>query len=324
MRHSPDRGRIRAKPSWGLMERRNWQLSRDAFNALNNGSGLIEIKLVSAVDKKQAFDVLFNGVTLLRIERKKLPRGNKKLLKWVHSKGDLVSRKSQSSFQRISELHEQIRNEINKNIVKPNQTKDEFEDVSAHLARRREAIRKLEKELKVELLKADRIGYCERCRCFRQTGDLTAIGTTHVPCPFCNTNISMKTYHSLPSRSAQFISGSWFEEYVAKRLEKLGWTTFTDIYVYGNSGVKFEIDVLALKGGETLIVECKTGSVGLTRLSSFIAKFSQIRTTSAALISLLKLSADEHRVGEAVGKLRLIDDIHSEKALIKELKKLSV
>jgi len=304
------------------MLKKNWKLERDYFNKLNRGSEILEIKLASKTDKQKTFNLIFNGVTLLRIERKKISRTNKKLLEWAHTRGDLVTKKSQNNFRRILELNKQITDEINSDSSKPNQTPDKFDDVLQHLQRRKQGIEEIQQNFKIDFIKKDKIGYCGRCNCFRQTGDLTAAATTRIPCPFCSSPITMRAYHSLPPKTERFLGGTWFEEYIAKRLHTLGWTTFTDIYVYGNSGAKFEIDILAAKNGRTLLVECKTGPTGLTKLSSFIAKFSQIRTTSAAFITLEKMNEDDQRVAEAIGQLKLIEGVNSERGLLRRLKQL--
>lgn len=52
-------------------------------------------------------------------------------------------------------------------------------------------------------------------------------------------------------------TGFAFEDYVSKIFLSLGYTTDTNIFAFGESGVKHELDVVAKKDNRILLIECK-------------------------------------------------------------------
>jgi hypothetical protein len=77
----------------------------------------------------------------------------------------------------------------------------------------------------------------------------------------------------------------WFEAYVGKLLEKLGWKTWVSVNVIGTSGVLHQIDVLAIhkSKGTVLVAECKTGKVSRNEVFNFCTKIGDIKAHMAIL-----------------------------------------
>ena len=304
------------------MKTRNISLEKKIFDSLSNGSEVLDLSISQQNNNTRKFNILLNDGILLRVEKKRTQRISSQISGWIRTEKNLVSKPSQKNLKEIISLNSQIKERIGMSTMRSMSRKDGFEDFYANLERRWNKISSLEKNLKVKLIKRDRIGFCDTCYNFRETAGLA--GSSNRPvCRFCGKQIKKeKTYYSIPEAVAQYVNGFWFEQYIAKRLEDLGWITLTNVYIFGNSGVKFEIDVLASKGGRTLIVECKSGGSGLNDISSFIAKFYEIKTTSAAFVSIPKTQKDGHRMGQIVGGLSVIDDIKSDRDLNRKLRKI--
>ena len=83
----------------------------------------------------------------------------------------------------------------------------------------------------------------------------------------------------------------WFEAYLGKLLEKLGWKTWVGVYVMGALGVPHQIDVLGIRQskGIVLAVECKTGKFSRNDVFNFCTKIGDIKAHIAILALLEEL-----------------------------------
>ncbi len=305
------------------MEKRNLRLDSTIVNRLNNGAELLDLKIFSKRrgDKKCYYNIVINEDTLLRIEQKGGEKAIRSVRAWTQSANKLISADSRKQLRRMLELDGQIKDKIRHSTTRAGASADGFTDFYSTLVRRWEDIRKLEQKLGIKLLRKDSIGYCDRCHVLREASGLA--GQSSPPCQICSKPITKsKVYFSLPEVIAQYINGFWFEDYVARKLEHLGWKTFVGVYVFGRSGVKHEIDIVAIKQGRTVIIECKSGNSGLSDLSMFAAKFSEIRTTSAIFISIPQVNKNLHKLSTVVGGLQVWDKIDTERRLLKMLKKM--
>ncbi|MGO9643772.1 MAG: hypothetical protein ACLPY5_03375 [Candidatus Bathyarchaeia archaeon] len=95
-------------------------------------------------------------------------------------------------------------------------------------------------------------------------------------------------------------SGLWLEEYFSRLLTDLGWRTWPHVQVQGSSGVRYEVDVLGVKGSSILVCQCKSGSVSNQFLSNFSTKIYDIRPQVSILASTERLPKSAMR--ETVAK----------------------
>ena len=87
-------------------------------------------------------------------------------------------------------------------------------------------------------------------------------------------------------------TGLWFEEYIAKFLRAHQWKTWTRVRVLGASGIPHEIDVLGIKNGFVLIVECKTGQAKREDVFNFWAKFLDLKVHIGVFAMLKELDKE--------------------------------
>jgi len=90
-------------------------------------------------------------------------------------------------------------------------------------------------------------------------------------------------------------SNLWFEGYIARLLRRLDWKTRTSVHVMGSSGVLHEVDVLAIKEGTVLVVECKTGRVARKDVFNFCTKVNDLKAHLSILALIQELPERETR-----------------------------
>lgn len=300
-------------------------IEKSSYNKLRDGKEVLDLDILKASsDKEEKYNLLINNDLLLRIDKKRKGKIRRSLSESVINSKDLVASKSAHKLKKICNLNEYIRERIIINTQRSYPSVDAFDDFYLLLQKRWREIETLEDELGLSLLKKDKIGYCEKCYAFRQAGGLTDTSASpKSKCFICENRIKAnKAYYSLPESSAQYIGGFWLEDYVSNKLQKLGWITMTNIYVYGTSGVKFEIDILATKQGKSLVVECKSGGSGLNNLASFLAKFYDIKTDLALFISLPKVGSDMRSMVSRRKNFILLDQVKNDKDLLKRLREI--
>lgn len=314
---------------------RNTKLKSDDFSSVYKGEDVLEYKIKS-IEKSdnRLFNLIINGHLLLRIEKKRKGKStsrflNTEFIKRFTSIKDLASSQKNSILKNILEHDRFIKNEINAEVNKGSHTREKFMDFYAILERRWQNIEDLQAKLKLNLLRNDSYGYCPNCCALRSGGSFKKLKKTPIPgeekqeCHICRKEIKQnKTIKCLPDPLADYITGTWFEDYIAEKLEKIGWKVWPQIYVYGSSGAKFEIDVLATKMGYTLLVECKNKNVDMADISKFLAKFSDIKTHMALFVATTAVDAQFKTMVEKNPSFRLIDNISSDVRLNARLKKI--
>lgn len=82
---------------------------------------------------------------------------------------------------------------------------------------------------------------------------------------------------------------------MARLLRKLGYKTWTGVHVMGASGILHEIDVLAIRKGTVLNVECKTGKVSRNAVFNFCTKVGDLKSHVSILALIQKLPESETR-----------------------------
>ncbi len=304
------------------------------FSRIDNGGDLLEIKVSNGADRTQTFDLLFNRDLLLRIEKKRSNRSrsrfiNQNFINGISSIKNLVSPNQYSKIKQIIVHNTFLKDRVATNIRGGKLEIEKFNDLMSIIARRWSIIEQLQSPFSLNLLRVSRYGYCGTCHALREGESLSnfpgmRVKPSKIPvCRVCGKDITeKKPVKTIPDAIHDYLSGTWFEDYVAARLARLGWKVWPQVYIFGNSGAKFEIDILAIKDGISMVVECKTGSMALQDVTTFVAKYYDINTNIGAFISLQPSSSDAKTLTKKNYSLRLIDDFRSEKQLMKYLKKL--
>jgi len=149
----------------------------------------------------------------------------------------------------------------------------------------------------LDLLEPTVAALCPTCKTTLQVGEFK--GT--VRCIECKREIGRKEIERVPiHRIAEpvkrlWAKDFWFEAYLARLFEKLGWTTWTAVHIMGSSGVPHEIDVLARKDSNVVVVECKTGDVARNHVFTFLTKVQDLKVNLGILALMGPLPEPETR-----------------------------
>src|SRR6266699_1269313 len=137
----------------------------------------------------------------------------------------------------------------------------------------------------LELLEPTVAILCPTCKRTLQVGEFKGA----LNCARCKKDMSRKDVERVPihriaeSVKRLWVKDFWFEAYMAKLFEKLGWTTWTAVHIMGSSGVPHEIDVLARKESNVVVVECKTGEVSRNHVFTFLTKTQDLKVNLGIL-----------------------------------------
>jgi hypothetical protein len=118
-------------------------------------------------------------------------------------------------------------------------------------------------------------------------------------CTVCGHTVNqgecLRTYlHGIiPSVMTVWQENLWLEEYVSKLLRSMQWRTWSHVLVLGSSGIRHEVDVLAIKKSYILICECKVGSISREDVFSFWTKAYDIRSHVSMLALVGQLPEPE-------------------------------
>ena len=91
--------------------------------------------------------------------------------------------------------------------------------------------------------------------------------------------------------------------------------------VYGVSGAPHQIDVLAIKNGRVIIVECKAGDFSPNQIKNIMAKYYDIRCHNALALSTYTIHHDGKKIIEKNPAIRYYDRIDTVHKLQRALKK---
>ncbi len=153
-----------------------------------------------------------------------------------------------------------------------------------------DSIRKVEKDLGgLYVAQAHELYFCDNCSSYLGQVDEMLPNK----CMACGTQTNPRpgkpggSYRFLPDDVHAYLGGKWIQDYSAKLLRRAGWKTWTECWVMGASGVKHQIDLLAVHEtqGRVLIAECKTRAVSEDAFQ-LITQFSDIQPSFGLLISL--------------------------------------
>jgi len=147
---------------------------------------------------------------------------------------------------------------------------------------------------------------CPSCKNVLQIGEFKG----QLKCRACEKEVNRASakrlpVHQVPEPIAKvWRSGLWFEAYFAKFLRKLDWKTWVKVYIMGSSGVPHEIDILGIKGGNIIVVECKTGKVSRQDVFNFLTKTQDLKVHMGFLALLENMPEPETK--DFVKKNRLL------------------
>jgi len=126
-------------------------------------------------------------------------------------------------------------------------------------------------------------------------------------CELCNNLVFQRNAATIPLHeidpaiSDVLSENLWFEEYIAVILRELDFETWTSPDVKGASGIRHEMDVLAIKNGSIVCAECKNADIkGCNKIMTFSQKCHDIGS-HLGLIALTGNFGDTN-VGEFVRK----------------------
>lgn len=148
-------------------------------------------------------------------------------------------------------------------------------------------IRKIEKEIKSHLPKNNPLFFCPNCSYYLAN----SIETLPSSCTFCNkkTEEEKQTFVSyLDKKIISYLNGFWFEDYMAKILETIGWKIWCHGKIMGSSGIYHPVDILAinLRIGRILVGECKSGSFKGKDIFNFAAQYFDIKSSYGLFFAL--------------------------------------
>lgn len=281
------------------------------------------------------FNILFSGgerTTLLvspdsiiRIEHKKQRVGQllNKLQKKILAGFSLMKPANFSILRNIIITDREIREKINKDQgdLTKRDTDSDFRDFLNGIHHRGEKIDKLQKKLSLDLLRKQKEYYCKRCKAFRPGPSLDS---NIVNCRRCGELLKGIRINYLKKDIRKYISGFWLEDCVAKILNSLDWKAWSspNLMVYGISGVAHQIDVLAIKKGLILIVECKAGDFVSRQIKNLLAKYNDIRCHYAIALSMGSIHPEGKKLIEknpAIKSCENIKNVNKIKKLISSL-----
>ncbi|KKP91967.1 MAG: hypothetical protein UR94_C0008G0004 [Parcubacteria group bacterium GW2011_GWA2_36_10] len=149
-------------------------------------------------------------------------------------------------------------------------------------------IQKIEKDNDLFLAQDRNLYFCESCNAYLgETSQLLP-----PKCTYCQTNTNWSASHTavrfVDSQVADYLTGLWFEDYMAKLLNSLGWKTWCHGSIMGSSGIDHQVDILAINNsqGRTLIGECKTGKINKEQVFDLSAQYYDIKSNLGFLFSL--------------------------------------
>ena len=235
----------------------------------------------------------------------------------------IFTAKRQKLIQKLLVADREIRELLNKDkreLSKRN--KSEFEDFDNNLKRRQDLLKKLAKNLKFEIVKSHKEHLCKNCNGFRPGPSLA---TEDKPtCALCKGLLKGFYIQQIDTEVVNYLTGYWLEDYIASLLNKNEWKAWSSptLMVYGVSGASHQIDVLAIKRGRVLIVECKTGEFAPTQVMNFLGKYHDIRCHQAFAISIGRIHPDAKKIIEKNAAIDYYDNIKSYAKLVEKIKQI--
>lgn len=271
------------------------------------------------------FNLLIGPGLLLRFEFKETKHN--KLFKKLQSKiirdKDFIKPDKQRALDALSIADTEMREMINKDrrdLIRREES--DFKDFLDNLGTRQNKLKTMSKKLGLEVVKPHGEYYCKKCRGFRSGPDLTQ--TSPPKCTICQTPLRKKNIDRMDNEISSYLGGYWFEDYVANVLNSNGWVAWSlpSLMIYGASGASHQVDVLAIKNGSILIVECKTGEFSPSQVRTFLGKYYDVRCHKALAIAIGNIHPDGIKLIEKNPAITSCDKITSYRKLQKKISKI--
>ena len=263
---------------------------------------------------------------LLRFQYKE-QKGNqalKRLKEKILKNKKVFTAERQRSIQKLLVADREIRELLNKDkkeLTKRDQSG--LDDFLNNLRRRQDTLRTLAKKLKFEVIKPRKEYFCKNCNGFRPGPDLTQ---KELPkCALCKNLLKKLSINQLDTDVVNYLTGHWLEDYIANIFNTLKWKAWSSptLLIHGVSGASHQVDVLAIKNGRVLIVECKTGEFSPTQVMNFLGKYYDIRCHQALAVAIGRIHPDAKKIIEKNAAIDYYDNIRNIRSYKKLIKKIS-
>lgn len=291
----------------------------------SNGGGENRIARTDIHFGDKNITLLVGPDLVLRFQYKE-QKGNK-TLKQLKAKilkdKKILSVERQKSIQKLLVADREIRELLNKDRKELNKKdKSQFEDFLNNLKRRQTVLEKFAKILKFKVVKLHREYFCKKCNGFRSGPDLTQ--APNPTCALCKNLLNKFSINQIDNDAVNYLTGYWLEDYIANVFASLNWKAWSSpsLMIHGVSGTSHQIDVLAIKDGRVLIVECKTGEFSPTQVMNFLAKSYDIRCHKALAIAIGEIHPDAKKVIEKNAAIDYYDNIKNYKKLVKKISQI--
>lgn len=257
------------------------------------GNGNIVTEININFGKNRTTTIFINPDLLLRIEYrgKRITKKLKNLQNEILTNFLFFNSKNSVMLRKILMTDREIKEKLNieKKELKTRDAESDFDDFLRNLKQRGDEIKKLQTKLSLDLISEQKEYYCKKCKAFRPGPSLSARKRKKekVKCQLCSNLLKTKNIKHLKKDIAEYLNGLWLEDYVAMILNSLEWKAWSSphLMVYGSSGAKHQIDVLAVKDGRILIAECKTGEFNTKQIRDLLAKYYDIRCHHAIAVT---------------------------------------
>lgn len=205
----------------------------------------------------------------------------------------------------------------------------QFLTIKDQIIRKGLDIQNLEKETSLYLASNNNLYFCKECNAYLSD----SFESLPSNCLFCSVKTNWgdasnaKTVRFLDTKVTSYLDGLWFEDYIAKLLNRLEWKTWCHGSVMGSSGADHQVDILGVNSsdGRVLVCECKTAKISKEHVFDLSAQFNDINSSFGFLFSLEPVY-NERLVGymKRTAGLCLLDNLKldSDEKIIAKIEKL--
>lgn len=301
-------------------------IERNIKIPVSNGSGDEAIAQTNLHFGDRHVTLLVGPDLLLRFQYKKETKS--KTFKYLEAKiiknKEIFTPRNQKLIQDLLIADREIRELLNKDKKElSKRSLSEFNDFLAGLNRRQKNLSSFARDLDFNIIKLYKEYLCKRCMGFRAGPDLVEQSEKPI-CPICKNILKKFSIRQIETNSVMYLTGYWFEGYIANILNTLGWKAWSspNLMIYGVSGASHQIDVLAVKKGRVLIVECKTGEFSPTQVMNLLGKYYDIRCHQALAISIGSLHPTGKKIIEKNTAISYYDNIKNYGKLLKKISQI--
>jgi len=246
----------------------------------------------SSLDSSESLQKLIKTPDLLSNDLNRKVRGLVGMSKQII---DLLSEsiKTREFYSRLNNGNpETLTPDESESLIKylSNQLKEKKDEI----IKKGNAIGKLEKEIELYLAQDNNLYFCKSCNAY--LGD--SFESLPSSCLSCGNETdwsdaqNITNVRFIDSKILAYLDGLWFEDYIAKLLNKIDWKTWCHGSIMGSSGIDHQVDILAINSsdGRVIICECKTAKIEKKHAFDLSAQFYDIKSSYGFLFSLEAVS----------------------------------